>query len=92
MWSTEKRMQESVKSGLARISGILQPHVIITHNDVEEEPYFWPAIDAKARQIGISHITLPRKSADFMWLSRLDTTSLAGMLWYSIVLDARHNS
>ncbi|PGH14111.1 hypothetical protein AJ79_03228 [Helicocarpus griseus UAMH5409] len=75
-WSTDDRMASSVKAGLSHINNILRPKVIITHDERRDESFLWKTVKAKASRIGVPHIGLPARAANFMWMSRLDSSSL----------------
>ncbi|KAK2792734.1 hypothetical protein FQN52_002796 [Onygenales sp. PD_12] len=75
-WSTDARMEASVRAGLAHIHNILRPSVIITHDDRRDEKFFWNAVKLKADRLHMPHINLPRRAGDFMWMSKLDSNSL----------------
>ncbi|KKZ67885.1 hypothetical protein EMCG_06414 [[Emmonsia] crescens] len=75
-WSTDDRMELSVAAGLSHINNILRPSVMITHDDRRDEAFLWKAAKDKAGQIGVPHINLPDRAGNFMWMSKLDSSSL----------------
>lgn len=77
-WSTDDRMELSVATGLSHINNILRPSVMITHDDRRDEVFLWKAAKDKAGQIGVPHISLPDRAGNFMWMSKLDSSSLEG--------------
>ncbi|OJD20170.1 hypothetical protein ACJ73_08497 [Blastomyces percursus] len=74
--STDARMESSVMAGLSRINSALRPSVVITHGYSREEAFLWKGVKVKASRMGVPHISLPARSSKFMWLSKLDSSSL----------------
>ncbi|PGH26978.1 hypothetical protein AJ80_01362 [Polytolypa hystricis UAMH7299] len=84
-WSTDKRMQASVMAGFGHINNILKPHVIISHDDKRELPFFWKGARARAHNIHVPLIGIPDHASELMWISKLDASSLAA--WNKIQVE-----
>lgn len=73
-------MEVSVTAALGHIQTFVHPQVIITDHESREDVFFIKAIRAKAAAIDKSVIELPTNAAEnLMWITRLDSGSLAGM-------------
>lgn len=73
-------MEVSVGASLGHIQTFVHPQVIITDHASREDAFFIKAIKAKAVTIDKSVIELPSDAAEnLMWITRLDSGSLAGM-------------
>ncbi|EEH49480.2 uncharacterized protein PADG_05559 [Paracoccidioides brasiliensis Pb18] len=83
--STDARMEASVKAGLWHFHNSLRPRATITHGESHEERFFWTAAKAQAGQIGMHHINLPARAANFMWMSKLDSSSLGA--WNKVNME-----
>jgi hypothetical protein len=74
-------MELSVAAALGHIQSFIDPRVIITDHASREDSFFMKAIRAKSSEIGRSLIELPLDANEnLMWLTRLDSGSLAGKL------------
>lgn len=72
-------MEVSVGASLGHIQTFVHPQVIITDDASREDTFFIKAIRAKAVAIDKSVIELPSDAAEnLMWITRLDSSSLAG--------------
>ncbi|KAL8936037.1 MAG: hypothetical protein Q9211_004388, partial [Gyalolechia sp. 1 TL-2023] len=77
-WSSDFRMEASVSAALGHIQTFMRPQVLITDDAGREDGFFTKAIRAKAFEIGRSVIELPTDASEsLMWISRLDSGSLA---------------
>ncbi|KMP08776.1 hypothetical protein CISG_01809 [Coccidioides immitis RMSCC 3703] len=75
-WSTDARMEASVKSGLVHMLKILHPRAIITHES-RDEPFLVRGVKTRASQTGIAHIGLKGRASSFKWITKLDSRALA---------------
>lgn len=72
-------MEVSVGASLGHMQTFVHPQVIITDHASREDTFFIKAVKAKAVAIDKSVIELPLDAAEnFMWITRLDSGSLAG--------------
>lgn len=71
-------MEVSVRSALGHFVNYVRPHVVVTHDESQEDSFFWKGVVARANQIGLVHIGLPHSASNFMWMSKLDGGSLQG--------------
>lgn len=72
-------MELSVSAALGHIQTFMHPQAIITDDASREDGFFTKAIRAKAFEIGRSVIELPKDASEsLMWITRLDSGSLAG--------------
>ncbi|WEW60943.1 hypothetical protein PRK78_006431 [Emydomyces testavorans] len=83
-WSTDMRMEASVKSALGHIYNVLRPRIIVTHES-REESFFVKAIKAKVSHTRITHIGLQGRASDFKWITRLDSKALA--VWNKVQVE-----
>ena len=76
-YSSDQRMEISVRAALNHLLYYLQPHAIIANDPGHEDPFFVRAIGEAS---GLSHapvITLPDNAVERIgWMSRLDSASL----------------
>lgn len=74
-------MEVSVAAAIGHIQTYIDPQVIITDHASREDGFFIKAVRAKALEIGKSLIELPLDATEnLMWLTRLDSGSLAGKI------------
>ncbi|KAH8705114.1 hypothetical protein BGW36DRAFT_421686 [Talaromyces proteolyticus] len=83
--SAEERLETGMVVSADYIDAFLRPKAIITHDDNFEENYFYNAIRQSANWRGTTLISLPTKALDFIWLSRLDSSSLKA--WNDVHVD-----
>ncbi len=87
-WSSDLRMELSVAAAMGHIQTFIEPQVIITNHGSREDGFFIKSIRAKASEIGKSLIELPLDATEnLMWLTRLDSGSLAGKMAHSCSLS-----
>ena len=80
-WSSDLRMEISVRAGLGHIDKFVMPQALIVDYEGREDAFFVKSARSKALDLGKSLIQLPRDAAaNMMWVTRLDSGSLAGML------------
>lgn len=77
-WSTDRRMQKAVMTGLVYVQAIIHPSAIITQREDWEDAFFWNAVTQWSQETGVSHVTLPTAARDIMWMSDLDGSALGG--------------
>ena len=76
-------MEVSVEASMDYIQTFVHPQVIIIDNPSREDNFFVTTLRSKAMYIGKSIIELPLDATEnMMWITRLDSGSLAGMLHY----------
>ena len=86
-WSSDFRMEVSITAALEHMQTFLHPQVIITHDAGKEDLFFVRPVRSKAFESGTSLIELPSNSAEnTMWVTRLDSTSLAGNIQHPMYL------
>lgn len=76
--SSPWRLELSVKAALVHMYRILAPRAVITRDIEFEEAFFINAIELRAFQLGITHISLPSSLSNFKWIADLDAFSLEG--------------
>ena len=80
-------MEVSVTASLGHIQMFVHPQVIITDHRSREDAFFIKAIRAKAVIIDKSVIELPPDALEnLMWITRLDSSSLAGEIMIHHIL------
>lgn len=90
-WSSDFRMEVSVAASMEHIHTFIHPQVIIIDDPSREDKFFVSALRSKAMDIGRGIIELPPDALEnMMWLTRLDSGSLAGMLCRSLYLSLDH--
>lgn len=76
-------MEVSVKAGVGHIDRFVTPQALIIDYQGREDAYFISAIRSKALSMGKSLIELPADAEkNMMWITRLDSGSLAGKVLY----------
>ncbi|EAW13040.1 uncharacterized protein ACLA_014770 [Aspergillus clavatus NRRL 1] len=75
-WSTEARMEKAVAAALGHIQLYTRPQALITQGDSWEDHFFMSAVQMKAQEISLTHISLPSPARDVMWMSMLDSDAL----------------
>lgn len=85
-YSTDSRLQFSVAGAMRHINEFMHPQAIITDDSsVEDEP-FTRAVRAKGKEYRHPVIEIPEGAyEDFLWLTRLDSGSLAN--WHKPQID-----
>ncbi|KAF3893183.1 26S proteasome regulatory subunit rpn1 [Trichophyton interdigitale] len=74
--SSPWRLELSVKAALVHMYRILAPRAFITRDIELEEAFFIDAIEIRAFQLGVTHISLPSSLSNFKWIADLDAYSL----------------
>jgi hypothetical protein len=77
-WSTDSRMEKSVRIGLEYMANALNPHVVITRTTPREDSFFWKVVEAITYRANLPLISLPSAASDFMWLSKIDSAAFQG--------------
>ena len=79
-------MEVSVAASLEHIQTFIHPQVILVDHPSREDVFFSTALRIKAADMGKPVIELPTEATEsMMWMTRLDSQSLAGM--FSLVLS-----
>ena len=74
-------MEISITASMEHIRTFVHPQVILIDNPSREDAFFVNALRSKAMEIGKSLIELPADATEnLMWITRLDSSSLAGEL------------
>lgn len=77
-------MEVSVTASLEHIHTFIHPQIIIIDDPTREDNFFVTAVRSKSMDIGKGVIELPSDATEtMMWLTRLDSGSLAGKLLLS---------
>ena len=75
-------MEVSVTAGIGHIHRFIIPQAIIIDNSQREDAFFVNSIKSKVTELATSLIELPSSAVEsMMWISRLDSGSLAGKCW-----------
>lgn len=73
-----------MEASMEHIHTFVHPQVIIIDSPSREDPFFVTTLRSKAMDIGKTIIELPSDAAEnMMWITRLDSGSLAGLFHYS---------
>lgn len=75
-WSTEKRMVTSTRAAMVHLHNNINATVVITHDKAGDEPFLYKGVKEEAKDLDMTHITLPDQALDFTWLSKLNINSL----------------
>ena len=79
-WSSDFRMEVSVTAGLEHIQTFIHPQIIIIDDPSREDDFFVRAVRSKVMDLDKSLIELPKDATKtMMWMTRLDSGSLAGL-------------
>lgn len=81
-WSTDSRMQRSVKYGLMHLSRVFDIQAVISYDGEREEDFLVSRVADFTNAMKIPHISLSGRSLDFIWLARLDAHALNGRFFY----------
>ena len=77
-------MEVSVEASMEHIQTFVHPQVIIIDYPSRENTFFVTTLRSKAMDIHKSIIELPSDATqNMMWITRLDSGSLAGSSYYS---------
>ena len=72
-------MEVSVTASIGHIHKFVLPQAILIDNAEREDSFFVNSVKSKAIELGTSLIELPSAATEnMMWISRLDSGSLAG--------------
>ncbi|KAL8633907.1 hypothetical protein Q9189_000418 [Teloschistes chrysophthalmus] len=81
IWSSDYRMEVTVAAGLGHIQTFMHPQVVIVDDPNREDGFFTKAMRSKTLELGRSLIELTIDATEnLMWITRLDSASLAGSL------------
>ncbi len=73
-----------MEASMEHIQTFIHPQAIIIDDPGREDTFFVTTIRSKAMDIGKSIIELPPDATEnMMWITRLDSGSLAGLFYYS---------
>lgn len=72
-------MEVSVTASMDHINTFVHPQITIIDDPAREDVFFVDAIRSKMMDLGKAIIELPRDASEtMMWMTRLDSASLAG--------------
>ena len=85
-WSSDYRMEVSVAASLGHIQEFIHPQVIIVDDPNREDSFFVTAMRGRALDLFKPMIELPPDATEnLMWMTRLDSASLAA--WPRVYID-----
>lgn len=85
-YSSDARAQYAVIGAMTHVETFMHPQVIITDDSAVEDVFFVRGIRKAAKDLERPLIEIPRdKYDDFMWMTRLDSSSLAS--WHKPNVD-----
>ncbi|KAL9111044.1 MAG: hypothetical protein Q9227_004477 [Pyrenula ochraceoflavens] len=85
-WSSDYRMEVSVRSALNFINMDIMPQVVLVDSFEREDDFFARAFKFQANKLRFPFIELPLNAADNLpWVARLDSSALK--VWKSIQVD-----
>lgn len=85
-YSSDARAQYAVIGAMTHVETFMHPQVIITDDSAVEDVFFVRGIRKKAKDLTRPLIEIPKsKYEDFMWMTRLDSSSLAS--WHHPSVD-----
>jgi hypothetical protein len=86
IYSTDYRMEVSVRASLGHISSVMRPRVVLIDSPEREDAFLSRGIKDKTRDLGLPLIELPINAAENLkWISKLDSNSLKA--WNEINVD-----
>jgi hypothetical protein len=86
VYSTDYRMEVSVRASLGHITSVMRPRVVLVDNSEREDAFFSRAIKDKTRELGLPLIEFPINSAEQLkWISKLDGGSLKA--WNNVNIE-----
>lgn len=86
IYSTDYRMEVSVRASLYHITSVMRPKVVLVEGPGREDSFFSKGIKDKASELGVPLIELPTKAAEQLdWISKLDASSLR--VWNDITVE-----
>ncbi len=76
-YSTDYRMEVSVRASLGHINYVMKPRVVLIDSAEREDTFFVTGVKDKTRDLGLPLIELPVNAAEHLqWISKLDASSL----------------
>ncbi|ERF68319.1 hypothetical protein EPUS_02775 [Endocarpon pusillum Z07020] len=86
VYSTDYRMEVSVRASLGHITSVMKPRVVLVDSPEREDTFFTTGIKDKTRDLGLPLIELPVNAAEqLQWISKLDGSSLKA--WNEINIE-----
>lgn len=80
-YSSDNRMVRSVSAGMRHIRNFVHPQVVLLDDTEQEDSLFVKTLQKKTQDLQIPVIGLPQDALqNMMWITRLDSGSLQGML------------
>lgn len=84
-YSTDKRAEVASMGAMKHINDFMHPQAVIMDDESVEDPFFTSAMLEASKILGRTLIQIPKgKYEDFLWMTKLDSGSLAGWFWPSI--------
>jgi hypothetical protein len=85
-YSTEYRMEMSVRASLYHLTSRMKPMVVMTDSPEREDAFFIRGIRQKTRDLNLPLIELPINAAQKLrWISKLDASAL--MRWHDVNVE-----
>ena len=86
VYSTDYRMEVSVRASLGHITSVMKPRVVLVDSPEREDTFFTTGMKDKTRDLGLPLIELPVNAAEHLqWISKLDGSSLKA--WNDINIE-----
>jgi hypothetical protein len=86
VYSTDYRMEVSVRASLGHITSVMRPRVVLIDAPEREDGFFSKGINDKTMELGLPLIELPNNAAEQLrWISKLDGSSLKA--WNDINIE-----
>jgi hypothetical protein len=86
LYSTDYRMEVSVRASLGHITSVMRPRVVLIDAPGREDAFFSKGINDKTRELGLPLIELPSAAAEQLrWIAKLDGSSLKA--WNDINIE-----
>jgi len=85
-FSTDRRAEISVAGAMKHVNDFMHPQAIIMDDSAVEDAYFTRAMRGRASEMNLPLIEIPsRQYEEYMWITKLDSTSLAN--WFKPSID-----
>lgn len=85
-YSSDLRAEAAVSGAMNHVNTYMHPQVIITDDSATEDVFFTKGMRSKAKELNRPIIEIPQgKYEDFLWMTRLDSSSLAS--WHKPTIN-----
>lgn len=86
IYSTDYRMEVSVRASLYHVNSVMRPKVVLVEGPGREDSFFSKGMKDKASELRLPLIELPTQAAEQLsWISKLDVNSLRA--WNEINIE-----